>query len=795
MKPVWIPPSPPSSSSSRRSPPTSPKLEEPASMVVHPPQSTPSSVSQQQPQHLAVIQKIVDQIHLGREQVSIIELKALDEAIVAMDDPGVIPHVDRAFVRSCASDPKVLVRFVGMVQDMLDPEYYATRVRGVWTKYRDYYGSPDVCNENQHESVGLGLGVQQCFNNVCDEEDEMVLGNKDWCLEERQPLVLVPIPNSTSILREYMGGTVGVNGSGVVGSDRGNGNESKNGDHDQDISRGAKKRTCEELQSDARTCDSLEKQEEKDSCHSRKCKQKEEAWSEDDQENKNVLASSKTKANNDCDWWPRGCLNSDDAQCPVLAKMYYSSFQQQQSRDDPTAADDADVAMTQSRRLQLNDIVQVYGILSLDPRGATFDASETFMSQQYGGELLDLSFGLDDMDSSVTMCIPPPSLLPRLHVLKYDILDLDVYMAQMEKMPLNQEQDMVKSSLSTSLMIEESPMNHSMQNDRQFTVHFFANQIFGGNQTAAEALLMVLMSMAERNQRLDNRTIRMPSGETLGCGSINYVLSNSESCAILHEKLNAVLGMVLPVVANITVSMSSLNCMEGDSVSMAQGVTAPTKSIANRLDPSILQLPRGSCVIVNQAYMSEGALNPSGQRTLTALAKMSSTHTIPYRFEGEMELEFEADVRAVVLSFNKNSSNATSGSKLMPCSLVMRLESQSTEMVDSVEAMISVHQESFTRIRRYIAKCRSNQCFSYNSIALDKSILERAQKDFIEARQKIKRLGGREVTEQDFHRWLLLTRLQARSQIGAGVRKSRGNSFEAEIEDWENALVLDDAMR
>jgi hypothetical protein len=39
--------------------------------------------------------------------------------------------------------------------------------------------------------------------------------------------------------------------------------------------------------------------------------------------------------------------------------------------------------------------------------------------------------------------------------------------------------------------------------------------------------------------------------------------------------------------------------------------------------------------------------------------------------------------------------------------------------------------------------------------------------------------------EEDFHRWLTLTRLQARSQRQSWAR----------IQDWERALVLDDAIQ
>jgi hypothetical protein len=70
------------------------------------------------------------------------------------------------------------------------------------------------------------------------------------------------------------------------------------------------------------------------------------------------------------------------------------------------------------------------------------------------------------------------------------------------------------------------------------------------------------------------------------------------------------------------------------------------------------------------------------------------------------------------------------------------------------------------------------------NIALSAAVLDKAQQDFIQRRATARNTNRPAVTERDFHRWLTLTRLQARS------RQARM----AEVEDWSLALTLDDAM-
>ena len=391
------------------------------------------------------------------------------------------------------------------------------------------------------------------------------------------------------------------------------------------------------------------------------------------------------------------------------------------------------------------------------------------------------------------IAIPPPSLLPRLHVLKYNTLNLDDLIFDAVSDSGDGDGDGndngVNEESALTLALEGVLKSEGKENvnsdsdsdsERQLLIDTFAKYIFEGDKTASEALLMALLSAAERDHRYGNKAIQMPSGATLGCGSINFVLSDRESCNKLQERLRDVLTMIAPVVASVNLSLSALNGLEMNiNMNSNESIISPRKSASNRLGPSVLQLPRASCLLINQAKLLEGRVNHSGERALTSLKKITTTHNVPYQFD-QMEIDFEADHRVIVISSNERSASGEVGSKLLPCSMTIKLNLQGMAQDSTMDDIIP--PAVISRIRRYISKCRS----PHKSVAMPKVMLERSQNDFIKWRKNGLPGFGRDIEEHDFHRWLLLTRLQARSRNGA---------FKADLKDWKNAIRLDGDMR
>lgn len=391
------------------------------------------------------------------------------------------------------------------------------------------------------------------------------------------------------------------------------------------------------------------------------------------------------------DWWPAGTLGSDPNDCPVLAKLYYEQTN------------------TEDCRLKLNQVVELIGVLSLDPWEADFDDP-------------DDPFGMD------RLIIPPPSLLPRLHVLRVNHLEME---------------EINKDSIS---------------NDEKNKVLLLLTEQLG-SATTAEAILMVLLSMAERNQDSQGTFIpvKTMSETTVGCASLNLILPHEAACCAMQQILECLLRQFIPIVASC--SLVDLGCT----------LVSPATTNVGRLTPSPLQLPRGATLLINEATLQAGPIGPRSQETLAALADVSRCHTVPYRFDGSIVYQWEADYRVIVLSASKRSV----ASKLLPCAMQRVVRHEQIQPVPFLSsAAISVISSYFSKARNASPKIILND------------VLEVAQRDFVDRRVSARHAGTTECGEHDLHRWLTITALQAKSR---GVQK-------ATVIDWNNALSLDEAM-
>jgi hypothetical protein len=350
----------------------------------------------------------------------------------------------------------------------------------------------------------------------------------------------------------------------------------------------------------------------------------------------------------------------------------------------------------------------------MDPLDAEFDNN-------------DDPFGLD------RLVVPPPSLLPRLHVLCVNQLDLD------------------ESGKELAVIAED---------EKSRVLQLLTDLV--GSETTAEALLMVLLSMAERKPDAQGSFIPVTtvSETTLGCASLNLILPDETACSTVQETLQGIFQQFLPMVGSC--SLADLGCT----------LVSPAQSDVGRLNPSPLQLPRGATIIINESTLQVGNIEPRSQETLAALSSLSRSHIVPYRFNGMVAYNWEADYRIIVLSASMRSA----GSKLMPCVMQQAVK----DPVPNNAPMLS--EETKKALCSYLAKARKISSPT-NKVVLD-SVLEDAQREFIQRRVQARTSGTEECAEQDLHRWLTMTMLQARSR-GATI---------ATLDDWKAALRLDDAM-
>jgi hypothetical protein len=396
------------------------------------------------------------------------------------------------------------------------------------------------------------------------------------------------------------------------------------------------------------------------------------------------------------DWWPAGCMESAADQCPVLAKLYYDQCS----------------SFNCKRKLRLNDLVEMVGVLSLDPWEAEFSSEDDFFSA----------------------ATPPPSRLPRLHVLTYRILDLDA---------------LTRSMFSDCKVIQDQEEQPSVTLSSDLLTDALKNSLL------AETLLMALHSTAERNV---NNHGDEPSWEmkrapqhALGCASLQLSTSSSKA---LYDQLEGVLKAICPVVASIDLSQHRITSPSKGNMDSQQTMNPPSK-VNGRMMESPWQLPKGSTILIH--------IDDSCRTNVDLLVELVSQHRIPYVFDGGMRVPFDADYRVIIVSSTKTK---------LPCTLQLTLGN--LEMAGTSNLPI---------LRSSLANCRKES----SNIGLSRDFLEKTQNDFLHRRSEARKLEKDLPQEEDFHRWLTLTRLQARSRTDSSAM--------ATIQDWENALVLDDAIQ
>jgi hypothetical protein len=272
--------------------------------------------------------------------------------------------------------------------------------------------------------------------------------------------------------------------------------------------------------------------------------------------------------------------------------------------------------------------------------------------------------------------------------------------------------------------------------------------------------------------------VTTPQDSTLGCASLNLCLPTADACADLSARMHQVLSQILPQVQYHDVTEASLLA---DDTSLA----APCKR-NGRLSPTPLQLTQGSTLILNVGSLTADQLRtPEQLQRLQALQQLTSSHKMPYTFDGGVQIAFEADVRVIVVS-------TPASSKVLPCLLQVQCEYTDGGTMEMDGEDLSY----LTHVRHALAAARGGSSLSttssssaatltHKNIGLSRDVLDKAQKDFVVRRDQA-RQGDHLVmpNDADFHRWLTLTRLHARSRRAAC----------AELEDWERALQLDDAM-
>jgi Mini-chromosome maintenance replisome factor len=440
----------------------------------------------------------------------------------------------------------------------------------------------------------------------------------------------------------------------------------------------------------------------------------------------------------------------------VIAKMYYEHYQ----------------AMgRQSPKAKLNELVEIVGVWEQHDDGhldATIEGGAVSAVASDDGDALVLgpnpqwSMEISGMDAE---WVAPPHV-PSIHVLWYEPRDADQLAAAL-----------ATDSIASNLLTNADSARCGTLMARALSV----------TETCGQAIWMALLTMAERKALPTDDSkdavlwtpVETPHATTLGCASLNLVLPNADSCASMQTRLETILSEVAPHVESLTLDPRNMAGL------------LPAKKLGRMLS-SPLQLPKGSVLILN-ASAAAGVSAVNSSPVWECLQQLTSHHQLVYTFEG-IPLAFEADIRILVLS-------TPTSQHVLPCTLLYR---NTTRTDDGPSSSSAVAREDLIALRSALSRARSGaltpstSCGSgayggsrqplstcVTNIGFAPQVLERAQNDFMQRRQQARKEREPLANETDFHRWLTLTRLQARGRCAAT----------ADVGDWERALALDDEIR
>ena len=348
-----------------------------------------------------------------------------------------------------------------------------------------------------------------------------------------------------------------------------------------------------------------------------------------------------------------------------------------------------------TEKFKVNDLVEFYGVLSVDPSLAMFD--DQAMEEE--NSLLNPTEFLSREEQNVHH--PPPSLVPRIHCI------LAHHLAHNNPtIPSECTADQCKAFLPPVAGIRSELLAN-------------LTKLLNGDSVAAEFLLLNLVS-----------SVYARTG-VLALGKFSLNVSGCPGGSDFARNLFQFLEELVPKSYLLSMSLGNMNSLH---------FTPKKDYTANRLKSAVLQLSEGTHLIVDETAMETGQLKETGVSNVTALSHVISWQKLEYDFNF-YRTEFHTDLPILIIS---------EGKSLLPADCHVVLQSQ-TSAISAREILASLSPEVLQQMRAYLGTVRlSNQNYSVSD-----EIQQVLQNDFVQSRQS----DHSSMSAEQFHLLLLLARL------------------------------------
>ncbi|XP_039182939.1 mini-chromosome maintenance complex-binding protein isoform X1 [Crotalus tigris] len=353
---------------------------------------------------------------------------------------------------------------------------------------------------------------------------------------------------------------------------------------------------------------------------------------------------------------------------------------------------------------KVNDILEVYGILSVDPVLNMLNNEE----RENSSSLVE---SMDCMDTVEEQRVhsPPASLVPRIHVILAQKLQ---HINPLLPACLNEEES---KSFVSSFMSELSPLRAELLG--------FLTHAFLGDSLAAEYVILHLISTVYARR------------DVLPLGKFALNLSGCPRNSVFTEHVYRIIQQLVPAGGQSYRLQMTIENMNSLTFNPHKDYTA------NRLVSGILQLANSTSFVIDETLLEQGQLDTKGVHNVKALGHLITWQKVDYDFSYH-QMEFPCNINVLITS---------EGRSLLPsdCQVHLQPELIPPNMEEHMNSLLTAVLPSIlNKFRIYLSLLR----------LLDYSISDEVTKavedDFVEMRKN----DPESITADDLHRTLLVAR-------------------------------------
>ncbi|KAG8135549.1 hypothetical protein E2320_008582 [Naja naja] len=320
---------------------------------------------------------------------------------------------------------------------------------------------------------------------------------------------------------------------------------------------------------------------------------------------------------------------------------------------------------------KVNDILEVYGILSVDP----------VLNLLNNEERENSSSPVESMDCMDTVeeqrvHSPPASLVPRIHVI------------------LAQKLQHINPLLPACLNEEES---------KSFRAELlgFLSHAFLGDSLAAEYVILHLISTVYARR------------DVLPLGKFTLNLSGCPRNSVFTEHVYRIIQQLVPASYRLQMTIENMNSLKFN----------PHKDYtANRLVSGILQLANSTSFVIDETLLEQGQLDTKGVHNVKALGHLITWQKVDYDFSYH-QMEFPCNINVLITS---------EGRSLLPsdCQVHLQPELLPPNMEEHMNSLLTAVLPSIlNKFRIYLSLLR---LLDYS---ISDEVTKAVEDDFVEMRK------------------------------------------------------------